>query len=762
MPVKPINEAEAIIEPFWDPALSELSEWSVESGTKHGLIVRQNWCWVSFEWARRPETGPALKMRRLFGVDCGDYDRLVLSVMPPENTVVRMIADTDRGLLRLDARTTGIMKKELALDLNGATSLEAITLEVETGSDGIAKGWFNWIGLQHSGRLEHMLKTRSSWDSHWDKYLKDESFEPEFKPRYGLVLDADELDAMRGRHEALTAEGKPSPFVAAGAAAQAMSPEAMIHDFVNFWGDSRYSRERDYGKFILNHGLNAAVAGHLLRDKQLLRLAARYAMSIGMCKNWDDGFVCRFPGGTFEHRCFVQSLCAYEVAGILDLAGEYFTGLGRDFLLRRLSEEAIGAIQYNTWKHDYIFHCNQLVWFMPARMLAMGVMNCEWKHVRPYLDIAYREICESLESTILPDGGYVEGPTYFRCVGRDAGLGIYFYSRSIDRPMNELIPASMKRCACLGEAVISTDRMQDVVPFCDARPRHDLISQSVMAGLLPGSAWAVMLSNTITRNKGYPVNEVYGPENYPPMMVDNAITWGMAARLSPVPSELPQFVSLPDMGPLVSHRLLGGHWVKLFIQGNKAWAGHAHEDKGSFVLEFAGDTFAMDPGTSDYSNPMAGLLQQCERHNMLVPYGLNLRPAPQNPLPHDVKPRGTGDAISFYAEIDATPGWEPYYRHWHRKWDSPKPDVMTVTDDYELAAGDGVEFYWQTRLPVKLDGVTAVITGRQGSVEVEAPEGCTWRLDEMSLLDGIQYRLAFRLAGKSGHVAVQARLIGGN
>jgi hypothetical protein len=599
MPVKPINEAEAIIEPFWDPALSELSAWSVESGTKHGLLVRQNWCWVSFEWARRPETGSALKMRRVFGVDCGDYDRLVLSVMPPENTVLRMIADTDRGLLRLEARLTGIIKKELALDLKGATRLEAVTIEVETGSDGIAKGWFNWIGLQHSARLEHMLKTRSSWDSRWDKYLKDESFEPEFKPRYGLVLDSDELDAMRERHEVLTAEGKPSPFAAAASAAQSASPEAMIHDFVNFWGDSRYSRERDYGKFILNHGLNAAVAGYLLRDKHLLRLAARYAMSIGMCKNWDDGFVCRFPGGTFEHRCFVQSLCAYEVAGILDLAGEYFTGLWRDFLLRRLAEGAIGAIQYNTWRHDYIFQCNQLAWFMPA-------------------------------------------------------------------------------------------------------------------------------------------------------------------RLSPVPSELQPFVCLPDMGPLVSHRLLGGHWVKLFIQGNKTWAGHAHEDKGSFVLEFAGDTFAMDPGTCDYSNPMAGILQQCERHNMLVPFGLNVRPAPQNPLPHDVKPRGTGDAISFHAEIEATPGWEPYYRHWHRKWDSPKPDVMTVTDDYELAAGDGVEFYWQTRLPVRLDGVVAVITGRQGRVEVEAPEGCTWRLDELPLLDGIQHRLAFRLAGKSGHVAVQARLIVGN
>ena len=136
--------------------------------------------------------------------------------------------------------------------------------------------------------------------------------------------------------------------------------------------------------------------------------------SSDLCKNWDDGFICRFPGSAFEHRCFVQSLCAHEVAGILDLAGEYFTDLGRDFLLRRLAEEAIGTIQFNTWKSDYIFNCNQLAWFTPGRMLALGVLQRHWPRVRSYMDIAYSELGENLERSILPDGGYIEGPMYFR------------------------------------------------------------------------------------------------------------------------------------------------------------------------------------------------------------------------------------------------------------------------------------------------------------------------------------------------------------
>ncbi len=757
MRLTPINEAEAILDPLWDPAQSELSQWTVEPGPAHGLTIRQNWCWAEFEWARRPAAGPALRMRRACGIDCGGYDRLVLSVMAPEKAVVRLMAETDRGSRRLDAPPAGLKKKELALDLEGATRLESVTIEIEAGAEGVAQGWFNWLGLQHSGRLAHKLKPQTTWDARWEKHLKPDGYAPQFKPSYGLVLNTEELAALRTRHEALVAAGTPSPFAVAAEAARATTPEGLIHGFVNFWWDSRYNRERDHGRFILNHGLNAAIAGHLLQDASLLRLAARFALSIGLCGKWDDGFICAFPGGTFDHRCFVQSLCAYEVAGILDLAGEYFTDVGRDFLLRRLAEEAIGSIQFNTWKYDYIFHCNQLAWFSPGRMLALGVLNRHWPRVRPYLDIAYGELCESLEATILPDGGYVEGPTYFGCVGRYAGLGVYHYSRALGQPMAGLIPPAMQRCGAFAEALVSTDDGSDLVPICDAVPQHGIISQAIMAGLLPESAWAPMLKKAMARNGGWPASLAPGKDTVP-ALVDAAIAWDLTERLPGGAHQAQPLVVLPDMGPLASQRRLGAHCVKLFIQGNRAGAGHTHEDKGSFVLEFAGDTFALDPGTCDYSHPLAGLLQNCERHNMLVPYGTAERPAPQCPLPPDVKPQGRGDATAFHAQLDATPGWGRYYRHWRRAWDSPSPDRLAITDDYELVSGEGVEFYWQTRLPVTVDGARAVITGQRGRAVVDAPAGCAWRVEELPLLEGIQRRVAFRHPGMAGTLTVQVHL----
>lgn len=755
MQVTPINDAEAILSPWWDSPLSDLAEWRVTPGVAHGLEVKQNWCWVSFSWTRSPATGPALEMQRTCDVPCHLYDRLVLSVMAPPGTVVRLSATTDVGRCQLVAPPAGDKKAELVLDLQGATQIHTVTIAMDAAGPGPANGWLNWLGLQHSGALARKLHTPVVGNTHWEKYLKEEHAPLTFAPSYGLVLNTAELDALRARREHLLAAGSSCPFTAAAEAARATPPESMIHDYVNFWGDSRYNRERDHGKYILNHGLNAAVAGHLLRDPSLLRLAARYALSIGMCRHWDDGFICRFPGSTFDHRCFVQSLCAHEVAGILDLAGECFTWQGREFLLRRLAEEAVGAINFNTWKYDYIFTCNQLSWFTPGRMLALAVLNKHWPRVRPQLDIAYRDLCDSLERTILPDGGYVEGPTYFRCVGRDAGLGVYYYSRALGQPLAELLPAAMRRCGDFGALIASTAAQYDVIPFCDAGNRLEVIAQAIMAGLLPASAWLNMLRKSVARTQGWPVSTLHVGVS---MMADSAIAWNLLEQLpatAPAPAAL---VCLPQMGPIASHRQHGPHAVKLFIQGNLAGAGHTHEDKGSFVLEYAGDTFALDPGTCDYSHPLARTLQLCERHNMLVPTGLEVRPAPACPLPVDVKPIAHGDATAFHAELDATPGWAPYYRRWHRTWDSPTPDRLTITDVYELASGTGVEWYWQTRLPVTLDGARAVLIGTHGQALLTAPAGTTWRLDELPLLEGVQRRLVLALPARSGTLTVTVQL----
>lgn len=757
MKLTPINTAEAIFEPFWDPQLSGLAQWTIADGSQHGLRVYQSWCFANFEWTQRPAAGPALHMTRSFDLDCRDYDHLVISVMAPEASILRLTASTDRGAVSFVSPPAPQLKREYAIDLRGATRLGAITIEIDAAAEGQGAGWFNWIGLQNAALLQRHLAEWNRFDAHWDGYLQPESYEPRFAPTLGILIDSAELDELRAAHDAHRREHGASHFMAAAQEARTRAPEQMIGEFVNFRADTRYNRARDHGKLLLSPAANvpassaatapgssAAIAGLLLRDKELLRLAARYAMAIGMCTHWDDGMICAFPGSTFEHRCFVQSLCAHEVALILDLAGEMFTDLGRDLLLRRLAEEGLGNINFITWKHEYIFGCNQLAWFTPGRMLAYLTLERYWTHVRPYTEIARDDLIENLAGSVLSDGGYVEGPTYFRCVARDGGLSLYYYARARGKALADVIPDSMRRTAPFAEAIVSTDAAADVIPICDARPLVEQETAAVMAALLPDSQWTAIFHKTMTRAEGMP---------------ETVFAWQMARAVPPQAPPRQPFVALPEMGVMASVRRLGDHEVKLFIMGNKAGAGHAHEDKGSFVLEFAGDTFAMDPGTCDYAHPLSLTLKTCQRHNMLLPGGLAGRPHPLNPLPFDVKPQGEGDAVRFHATLDAAPGWAGVYRTWRRTWHSPTPDRLDITDDYALASGDGVEFCWSTELPVAIEGRHITITGQRGQVEISAPADCALRVDALPLLEGrVQQRIVISRAAREGTLRVEAHL----
>jgi hypothetical protein len=132
MQIIPINEAEAILDPLWDTAQSELNQWTIESGASHGLAVRQSWDKVVYEWVRRPDKGPALRMSRRCEVACDDYDRLVLSVMAPEAAVIRLMASTDRGECRTEAKQSGPKKQEIAMDLAGEYAMQGVVGKLRT------------------------------------------------------------------------------------------------------------------------------------------------------------------------------------------------------------------------------------------------------------------------------------------------------------------------------------------------------------------------------------------------------------------------------------------------------------------------------------------------------------------------------------------------------------------------------------------------------------------------------------------------------
>ncbi|MBN2310382.1 MAG: hypothetical protein JXR94_15520, partial [Candidatus Hydrogenedentes bacterium] len=170
--VVPFNEAEAVIEWFWSPEVSQFERWRVEDGEAHGLRIWQNWGAVDYEWARRPDSGPALRMTRAFNVDCSRYDRVVIRLGASAGTIVRMIATTDAGERRSESAPVSKGCAEYALDLQGAQRLDTLTLELDAGAEGTGAGWLLCVIVQSTERLEDYARRWDYSGMQWDAHIK--------------------------------------------------------------------------------------------------------------------------------------------------------------------------------------------------------------------------------------------------------------------------------------------------------------------------------------------------------------------------------------------------------------------------------------------------------------------------------------------------------------------------------------------------------------------------------------------------------------
>jgi hypothetical protein len=221
---------------------------------------------------------------------------------------------------------------------------------------------------------------------------------------------------------------------------------------------------------------------------------------------------------------------------------------------------------------------------------------------------------------------------------------------------------------------------------------------------------------------------------------------------------------------------MDGELLKILVMSGTSGSGHVHEHHGGFVLEFAGQTSALDPGQCAYAHSLSGLMGHCQRHNVLVPVGVEGRPHP------DMLDRGrvTGDgpvrrmpmsargnAKRFSADVDLTKAWKTYYRKWQRTYESQTPDRLVIRDEYALKKGDGVDFQWLTQRDIEIEGSCIALSGRRGTVVIEAPDDCEIRVDELPLYNApglllprtnFLSRLVIRKQAKSGVLAVNVRL----
>jgi hypothetical protein len=313
------------------------------------------------------------------------------------------------------------------------------------------------------------------------------------------------------------------------------------------------------------------------------------------------------------------------------------------------------------------------------------------------------------------DGGFPEGTGYLSYTLANALPALAVYGNARGKPLRDLLPPLLARTDDYLEVFRSTEQPRSLILSSDAQggPWAGVSPSTlaVLAKIRAGGAAARMLAALAAEPR------------------DSLALWALPAPdLAGVePNRYEPFVLLPASGFAASTRKLDGEWVKLVVCGGPARAGHNHEDRGSFVLEFAGETLAADPGGLVYADAAANTMKDAQNHNLLVPVAPpdGPRPAAANPAPVAVVPDAEGDAVSFSARLNPGVLWPDHYRVWKRRFDSPSPAEVTITDEFERVNGSGVEFRWHTPLPVTQADGRIVLQGARGRAVITPPAGTT-------------------------------------
>jgi len=707
----PIGGGEVLAEAFFNPAAGAIQHWSSNVEQFQGRVEQR---WLSVDLAWQPgKGGQGPTLTKNFGnTEIAGFPELVLSAAFPIGTKITIRAKTDDGEFEKTFKAKVPHIDEFSLHLGSSKRLRQIKISVAKESKTPLSGYLLWMGFRNPAEAARDAEAwRRFSEAPLDTYIRKSPVPESMLPLYNILCAPEEI--IRSRAAA-------SPEMKNDKTWKADVPLTKNLAVANELIFGRKS-EQDLDRNLVLKGedgkrltlVSAAQKAALSGNPHLLRESAQAAVRLALIPNWDVSFVTRFPGNEWDQRPFAQADLSYKLAVALDLTGSYMTPRGRELILRRLAEDAVGVINYTAWKHPYIFTGNQLAAFSAGRMASYAVLEKAFKHVAPYTDLAFAELKESIGSVIFPDGGSSEGSAYWAYAIETALPSFAIYARARQRPVEDLVRESFGNL----DGYLGTLRST-------ALPNKLIMVGSGQGG--PVSSVTSATLNMIARMK---------PEGTAASMLKDIGGFDKSLDLWSLPPAslekakagyFPTFTLLPDTGLASSTRRLGDHLVKLLVVGGAHHSkGHASEDRGSFVLEFGGQTFAADPGGMTYSNVDAQAMNHAQRHNMLVPFGTAARAKPPFPPVSGVIPEATGDEKAFHATLNPGTCWPEHYKLWKRIFNSPDPARIEIVDEFELKQGKGVDFLWQTPLPVEERDGRVHIRGEKGEVVITPPEGAT-------------------------------------
>jgi len=717
MQVIPINEAEAIIEPFWDGGSSEhpkdkMSMLDAYEVTIHGSTigeVKQTWCSVAVQIDRAEVDKTAISMERKCDILIDGYDVFRVFASVPSWVKISVKATIDgKEQLIMD----GVRGVDTYHEFDGSiygSHMTKLILEFAICENRPAKVDLSWLGLSNREKQDYLESKKSPYSPEWEGFLITEP--KEFKPELNIFFDSDELEDIRNK-----IKEEPYKSIFDGLKRQAEEgltyyPEADIGTFIPN-PDRRWCRTRDLSK-KRTAGIMEVLAfvGLVEKNVEMLIMAARMAISAAHCTYWCESIMGVFPGATWHHRSFTEEIYCRACALVLDWAGVCITPHGKQVIRDAIIMKGLPRIESDFKRMEYIRFMNQGIVFSSGRIIGLLSLIPEYPRYKSMLMEAEQDLHEMIENYVHEDGGTLEGPGYWNFTFSQAMPLFYALSRFHNKTLHEYATETLLKTGDYALSMLSiADGGITLLPINDCHSKS-----TINPGLV--AAYCKMSKNPEWKSL-YQAMKKSG--DFKPDLYHIIFAPSMEEMAEPAePILKPKFKVLSEVGQVSSIRedpdigLIHFH----FCSGPTYW-GHYHQDKGSFIIEVNDEVLAMDRGVASYDNPESRLLSMADRHNLLYPERINDRPLEQpyyaagGKLVHAGEDNGVITLIS-----DNKDAWEAgLFKKNIRKVVSSAPGYFIIEDEVVLSEKMPVSFLIHSNYDMQAVGNDYWIKGKKSSL----------------------------------------------
>ena len=574
-----------ILEPFYDGG-EAYREYHKYETIKNYTVIPQDAAmqyWMSVNFRIKPHS--VVTAQRECNINLGRFDEIYVEAKIPDYINLRLIIN---GIEIINKAGTGEMDEYFGK--TAEKDIKSIKIEFSNNGENLYDAMVTHIGVRDSKfPSEEEIKGKNTvpdWEGCFEK-------NPEIKLLSGSFTESGEK--LR--------EKMKSPFFKAtyertkkfAQMYMDKCPEENIGNVITADSDQFYS-----GAATL------AFIGFIEKDMNMLKMAARYALSLASIKTWYQEEKELAVGITWNGRVFQTAYASFGISLFLEFGGSILTWHGKNYLYEALAVKGLSRLDGDFKRMEYIYHMNQGLAFSPGYIYALLALCVRFPRYKKRIEEIEEDVFEMLSGTVNPDGGMVEGLGYYSYTIESYCLTAYALASFRGKSISDYIGGRLEKASNFALAMTGGNNTFRTVG--DAG-RYGFAAHicMFMYQATENPVWAKYYRDCFLKNPDgqlaagwYLGYLIYGEEinRHEDIKEDKG----------------DKFYCFPDCG----YTYLKRDEVEFFSISGKSFS-HCHSDKGSFTVDVCGEPVLIDRGMCGYSKACADEISASAAHNMAVP-----------------------------------------------------------------------------------------------------------------------------------------------